>query len=152
MSMSQFTIKRLIKMCTPSNHIKLCTCNDVSTETGSYWQLRERKKNITIYGEVLPPRLSSYDANRIDIILEALNSGKAFDMDLNLDSYHALKIVLQDGDKQCTYHFTYYPGADWQYNRGGAGLAGLEKEPKMKGVIKTDISISNDTSESFKAL
>jgi len=85
-------------MCQVSDKIKLCSCKTKNVESlKHYWQIKRKNKDTSyIVGEISMPADigEKNDKLNMDIILNQLNTGNIFDMDIEHKNNDILELVF----------------------------------------------------------
>jgi len=105
-------------MCSISDKLNLCTCNDIDTDHSHYWVLYRfvKGKNEITAGEIVMPAFidQETDINNRNLLLKLLNNGNVFDQPIypvNKDLL-LLSFKTKEGD-HFNYGFLFQKGC-WQ--------------------------------------
>ncbi|MBP0611913.1 hypothetical protein J8J42_02495 [Chryseobacterium sp. cx-311] len=100
-------------MCKISPHLKLCTCNtDNIEDLPHYWLLKgAADEGANIVGEAILPADIGEDADQLNekTIVQSLNSGNCFDVELHLTENDLLQLHFTLPPKDFPTSFYYGP-------------------------------------------
>ena len=120
-------------MCKAVNHIKLCSCGEVTYGQNQSWRLVRGATYFRVVGDFLPPstdplpfKLSRYVEHKIE---DDLNRCDVFDFDYIPQEKDTLTIFLN----RSTYHFAVFGGEFRSCPKDYFGYDGtLSNEGKLK--------------------
>ena len=132
-------------MCTISNKLQLCTCNESSDEFRNYWvyyRLDENKEKIQLVGEVFFPKQleRNLTINNKRILCRMLNKASCFDFELIPHHQDILELIFSAEEGGSVTYSYQFVNNKWHSFVTKPFLTGIQHDKLLSGFIQNGMT------------